>query len=505
MAIQINGSLQAVSLGDGYALRAVGFRGTVDTQSVGPRAGGAAARSSAAAPLPLEEALQATGVTEIRRFDLQLQPIPGSSGAILRGAGAGAELEFDVPERPGEGQVVLSVDDAGAMRWHLPEPAAAPAAATTTSRAPGVKRFRIPAIVLPPPIDAGPRRERSVLGAAGRRLLRVLVYPLADPIVGALGKGIAGRWESEKRPHRLRRFSPSDYASPDAPVLTAGDIAAMAAAGPVLLFVHGTFSTSHGAFGGLPAATLATLHERYGGRVVAFDHPTIATDPRENVRWLLSHWPATPTNLDIICHSRGGLVSRILAEKPPAFDLDGAGIEVRRLLLAGVPNQGTLLANPDHMVDMVDRLTTVLNLFPTGPVTETLEALITLVKVLAHGALHGLGGLASMHPGGDLLKTLNASAMPSSQYFGIASNYEPTDRGLRALVSRAGDIVIDKVFDGAGNDLVVPTEGVFHENGSNRFPLPAERLLRFEPSDGVMHTTLFIQPSVSERILSWLA
>ena len=503
MAVQVNGSMQAIALGDGYALRAAGFRGQVDSPAVGLAGSRAGTRSSTAAPLPLDEALRAADVTEVRRFELQLQPIPGAAPAGALRGGGGTDLELDVPDRPGEGQIVLSVDDAGGMRWHLPEPA--PVSVAGASRSLGVKRFRIPAVPLAAAPDDGLRRDRSLLGMVGRRALRVLVYPLADPIVGALGKGIAHHWESGKRPHRLRSFTPENHASADASRLDGTDIAAMAAAGRILLFVHGTFSTSHAAFGGLPRATLASLHERYGGRVVAFDHPTLATDPRENVAWLLSQWPAAPTTLDIVCHSRGGLVSRVLAEQPPAFELDASHIDVQRMVLAGVPNKGTLLADPERMVDMVDRLTTVLNLFPTGPTAETLEALVTVIKVLGHGMLTGLEGLASMCPQGEFLRRLNSSAAPSSDYYGIASNYQPTDRGLRALLSRAADAVADKVFDNASNDLVVPTDGVFEQNGSGRFPLPPERRMCFEPSDGVMHTALFEQPRVSEHLLAWLA
>ena len=104
-------------------------------------------------------------------------------------------------------------------------------------------------------------------------------------------------------------------------------------------------------------------------------------------------------------------------------------------MFAATPNNGTVLADPDHMVAMVDRLTTLLTVFPTGPVTETLEALITVVKVLAHGVLSGLGGLASMRPQDQFLRRVNRDTASSADYFAIAANYAPTDAGLRGLVA----------------------------------------------------------------------
>src|SRR5262249_38924620 len=155
------------------------------------------------------------------------------------------------------------------------------------------------------------------------------------------------------------------------------------------------------------------------------------------------------------------------------------------------PNGGTVLADPDHMVDMVDRFTTVLALAPTGPLTDTLEALVTVVKIIGHGALKGLQGLSSMHPKGRFLILLNQVGGHPVDCFAVTSNYEPTDRGLRGLVSGATDEILDKVFGNVGNDLVVPTEGVWQHNGCTGFPLPTDRVLTFNPADGVVHTHLF--------------
>jgi hypothetical protein len=503
MAIPVSGGAQSVSLGGGYVLRAPGLRGTADVRPPGA-AGVRSARADGDGLDALDSALRAENVAEVKVIDLDLRPEPGARAAdAMRGAQGEPQLELEVPDLgPEVGQVVMSVDDAGAVRWHF---AVSSAAGTAARGAGATKRFRIPATIVPPPPDAATARERSVLGAAARRVLKVLVYPITDPVVGFIADKLAARFEASKRPYRLRSFTPENHGRADVPSLTDEEVAKVCAGGPVLLFIHGTFSTTHGGFGDLPDETVRKLHAQYGGRVMAFDHPTLSAGPDDNVRWLLQHLPKTPVQIDIVCHSRGGLVSRVLTESHASAGLDAAHVTVRRVIFAGTPNQGTALADPDHMVDMLDRFTTALTLAPTGPVTETLEAVVTVVKMIGHGGLKGLEGLAAMHASGPFLAGLNQRDGRRSEYFAIASNYQPTDRGLQALVMGAADKVVDKIFGDSANDLVVPTEGVWKENGGGGFPLQDTRVFTFPPAKGVMHTTYFRQPEVSEKLVAWLA
>ncbi len=223
------------------------------------------------------------------------------------------------------------------------------------------------------------------------------------------------------------------------------------------------------------------------------------------MRWLDDHVPAGPLDVDIVCHSRGGLVARTLAERPAAFGLAPARLRVGRIVFVGVPNAGTALADPDHMMAMIDRLTTALNLFPGGPVTETLEAILTAVKMIGHGALKGLDGLASMQPGGTFLSHLNAGRAAPEAYFAIGADYEPADEGLKALVAGTiADAVVDRIFEQTPNDLVVPEPGVFEVEGAGGFPIPEARRLRVAPDQGVVHTTLFGHAPATAKLLEWL-
>lgn len=501
----LNGSTQPVELGPGYRVRAAGWKGKASIHAADGTSTRSATRGLDAGLVVLDEALRQTETTEVRQIELELSPTaPPLNEEGARSVGADTEIELEVPDAgPEFGQIVMSIDDAGAVRWHLPESSqSAPHAASRGSGA-GVI-FRIPLSSGSPPETQATDGSRSVLGAVGRRLLKVLVYPITDPIVGSISELIAQRWEASKRPYRLRRFTPTDYGVVQATIPTAVELEDMANAGPILLFVHGTFSTAHGGFGGLPKSTMDELHKRYDGRVLAFDHPTLSVDPFENVRWLVSQLPDVPIVVDIICHSRGGLVSRALAEAPAAARFNGTKVTVRRVVLGATPNSGTLLADPEHMVAMIDRLTTALMLLPEGAVAETLEALITVVKTLGHGGLKGLDGLRSMCPTGSFLRSLNAGGGQPGHYFAIAANYDPNDRGLRALVMGGANSIVDQVFGEADNDLVVPSDGVYENNGNARFPVPAERRLVLDRSEGVMHTRLFAHQDVSKHLLAWL-
>ena len=179
---------------------------------------------------------------------------------------------------------------------------------------------------------------------------------------------------------------------------------------------------------------------------------------------------------------------------------------MRRVIFVGAPNGGTVLAHPNHMVGMIDRLTTILNVLPTGNVAELLEAILALVKIIGHGALGGLDGLASMRPGGPFLNLLNSAPPAQAEYFGITADYAPGDEALRVFLKRkVADALMDRVFEKNANDLIVPTRGVFEVEGSPNFPIHPERLLAFESTAAVTHTSYFAHPHTVQAISQWLS
>jgi hypothetical protein len=104
-----------------------------------------------------------------------------------------------------------------------------------------------------------------------------------------------------------------------------------------------------------------------------------------------------------------------------------------------------------------------------------------------------------MRPGGEFGEWLNTGARGGeTRYFALASNFTPEEPGLKEL---AMNRLLDKIFK-VGNDLVVPTDGVFSANGSGFFPI--EQKLVFQGSDAVAHTGYFGSTSAREKIAEWL-
>jgi pimeloyl-ACP methyl ester carboxylesterase len=405
-------------------------------------------------------------------------------------------IEAQVPS-PNEdyGQVVLSIDESGARTWTLAREESG--AVDTTTRGGELRTYLVPRAVAPTP--EGEAATRSVVGAAGKKLLKVLVFPLIDPIIGKIGEDFASKWEAKKRPYGLRTFTPDDYNQEAGTPITPERLQQMSG-GRALLFVHGTFSRACSAFGALSKPTVEKLHEIYQGRVFAFDHYTMSEDPIQNARWFVDHLPANlHLNFDIVCHSRGGLVSRTLAEKQSDLPLGGRTLDVGKIVFVAAPNAGTTLADSKYMGDFVDSYTNLLSFLPSNGATEIFEGLITVVKMLAVGVLRGLPGLQSMVPNGGFLTQLNTSPVGADKYFALASDYTPTDPGLKAW---AANRLLDRIFQKAANDLVVPMLGVYDKNGCGYFPI-ADKLV-YGQGDGISHTTYFGEPRTQERILGWL-
>jgi hypothetical protein len=397
--------------------------------------------------------------------------------------------------------MVLRTDALGVVTWHFAaEPVGAEGAAPGARGAgarPATRSYELPGSAP----EAGATRGvlGAVVGEAAKQFLKVVVFPRLDPVIGAVAEDYALRWEARKRPYGVRTFSPDDYAAPDGTALDA-DAWRRMAAGRALLFVHGTFSRAHAAFGGLPRDFVEALHRQYDGRVFAFDHFTLSHDPNRNVTEFLDRMPDDlPLEVDVVCHSRGGLVSRVLAERQGELALGARRLRVNRVVFVGTPNAGTTLCDTEHMAAFLDTYTTVLNLVPSAGVTEVLSGVVTVAKMAAVGAAKGLPGLMAMQPGGQFAKTMNAGERTGdTRYFALASDYSPGEPGLRALLR---DRLMDKVF-GGGNDLVVPTDGVFAANGSGYFPIEDRHV--FDGTSGVSHTTFFESRAARDKVMGWL-
>ncbi|CAL9668422.1 esterase/lipase family protein [Streptomyces sp. enrichment culture] len=453
----------------------------------------------------LGTAAQEAGLRPVLTVPLSDLAVPRRPGGPDRSGAPGPHLRLEAPAPlPDEGQVLLEADATGVVRWVFPEAAVRRGG---TDRAAGAQTFRVAMEQFALPAG-GPAADRGIVGFGVGKVLHLLRFPI-ERAAGLAADFAVSRWEKRHRPYGLRLTTPQTFlASGDQPVDGAGEEAGVqVSAGrladladrPFLLFVHGTFSRCRTGFRGIAddEPLLHDLHRRYDGRVLVFDHPTVHLDPVDNARWLLEHLPADRRlTLDIVTHSRGGLVARHLSRD----GLAGAGRpapSVRTLVHVATPNAGTTLAEKQRLSDLLGVFTNLLALLPEELVSTTLEVVLEVVKHGAAGVLGGLDGLAAMDPTSEGLGELNASAVPTGgSVRAVTSDFEPArDAGL---AMRALDGLVDRLF-GVGNDLVVPTEGV-HRAGSYVVPDP----LVAPSASAVVHSSFFRDAQVRAGLSEWL-
>ncbi len=503
-----------VDLAPGVRLHAPGLRGQAQVEPPAPDG----TRSSAVEDPTdaLTDALAAAGMEEQVLVTVDVQPVPGAGGTrgATRGPGdeAREEVVLDVP-RPNEtwGQVLMAVHEGGVISWHLPEPMedAAPGGAGIRGSGDAVQ-FRVELPELAEPVDEAALLDddddpgtRGLMGLAGRVLLKALVFPIAREVAGRATNRIVRKWEASNRPYALRWFGTVSDARTGADVVDSdfGELAS----GRALLLVHGTFSTSVTGFGQLSDDVVGRLSRAYGGRLLTFEHPSVSASPDENAAWLRERLAGTPhLDLDVVTHSRGGLVGRVLAG-------DAGNVPemtVHTLVFGATPNHGTLLADPEHVVAFLDRATTLLNLSPPGPadvVQVVMEGILVGVKALVAGGLDHLPGLTGMNPSSPWLASLNTRPRggggPTTMR-GIAADFEPRGALRRAIKVRVQDEVVDRVMGTAANDTVVPTAGV-SGTASDPASLVADPLV-FSTGDGVHHSNVFAHLRTHEHLLEWL-
>jgi pimeloyl-ACP methyl ester carboxylesterase len=390
----------------------------------------------------------------------------------------GPSIILDVPAPASDyAQVLFEETNAGGCSWHLP----LGQQAANYTRGDGTLTYQLP-------IEGGTsgQGERGLLGGIVKRVVKAIAFKAA----GLLGDFIVTKWEQNKRRHQIRTFTVDDYQDSGSPIAKDDHNSwNHLKTGPLLLFIHGTNSQCATGFNRFDRELLGALHARYDKRVIGFDHPTLSVDPATNVQALLSQVP-TGIELgpvDIVCHSRGGLVARHLIQSSLP------GLTVRKVIFVATPNDGTALADPAHMKSLLDMLTTVLRLTPDTPVTLAFEGIAELVKCLAVGTLTELEGLTSMDPNGQFLASLNSNPDTDSEYSAIAADFEPGDDSGLGLWLR--DKIDLPVFSGERNDLIVPTAGVA-DIGQTKRSFPVKDSITFDAPRGIHHSLFFDKPDV---------
>jgi len=323
-------------------------------------------------------------------------------------------------------------------------------------------------------------------------------------------------WLGGKAIHGLRRLqngNPVDY------VLDSK----IASEKRVFLLVHGTASNCDKLLSDLQAAPggpefLAALDKAYD-LVLAFDHPTLSISPMVNAVDLAgllrpSSGRKPPKQIDIVCHSRGGLVTRWFCE---AF-ADPA--TRHRAILVGAPIAGTSLAAPPNLKKALDFITNVTEILEKAADAFSAEPFIALTGALLKAfnlavnltaktplpdlVLQIIPGLAAQQRVGnnaeiDRLRRYTGDAVTggaSVEYFAVKSNFNPEDPGWNILgyfskpLQRIVNAGADLIFE-CPNDLVVDTGSM--DEVADRRTLAKDHVLDFGDSTTVHHTNYFRQ------------
>jgi len=277
------------------------------------------------------------------------------------------------------------------------------------------------------------------------------------------------------------------------------------ASGKILLFVHGTFSNDDNLIGELNQIQEGQKFLNDAGQVydqvLAFDHYTVSRSPILNALELARKFASSAASLDIICHSRGGLVTRWFCEV-----LDKVPNRTRRAVLVGSPIAGTSLAAPDKLRATLNLFTNLGAALGEGlslvPFLSAAGAVMKLAFSVAGAATKvplidaGVAMIPGLCAQSRILNNNELAALlwPPKElprYFAVTSTFRPAAVGWEFWKvfcdwTQVASAAEDRIFSGA-NDLVVDTVSMT-EN------IQVENTLAFGDADHVYHTIYFREP-----------
>ncbi|HLN83936.1 MAG TPA: CHAT domain-containing protein [Candidatus Binatia bacterium] len=366
------------------------------------------------------------------------------------------------------------------------------------------------------------------------RVFTLAVGDVADPILDAAKRKLA-EWLGEKAEHKLQEYSglgvtwlgtkalmwaienqldrkPGLYRwqqgmgqPADLIKVAATDVAQVAKEGPLLVFIHGTGSSTLGSFGDLQkisANDWDALEAKFGGRIYGFEHLTLSESPIQNAIELATQLPKG-AQVNLVTHSRGGIVGDLLcldafsdelieqfkSDLPEPGDvpedererlkkeianahaeqraklrdlralLQDRQFAIRRYVRVAAPARGTLLASGNFDV-FLSALLTLIGRVPYLYGNPLYYAFKRVVLEIAKNRTNAklVPGIEAMLPDAPMARFL-ASAKPqgSTQFAAISGD---TEGG--GLLKRLGVLFTDYAFfSGVDNDLVVDTGSMY--------------------------------------------
>lgn len=381
--------------------------------------------------------------------------------------------------------------------------------------------------------------QRGAVGLVLKFLRLLKVDPVSD-MSDALSELLVDKLETRKIPQPgVYRCASTDKLELEL-ITQAGDIDTSK---PVLLFLHGTFSSTDGSFGELwesrqgynAAAWLQRLFAPYGQQVLALEHHTLTVSPVQNALQVLRVLPPH-TRLHLISHSRGGLVGELLcqgvlkrktrdsgdkfldseeifsrAELQPfehharTQDLQGLQeiatllndkqIRVERFARVACPGRGTVLAS-ERLEDNLSVIFNVLSFIPAPRFQVLAEFVRTVLMATARKRTNPqeLPGLEAMMPTSPLVRLLNRPDVQLDSDMTVISG----EMRASTVLGHFKEWVTQRFF-GEENDFVVNTAGMY--GGVRRL-----RGMRFylDQCDDSSHFNYFRKGEVRERLISAL-
>lgn len=302
---------------------------------------------------------------------------------------------------------------------------------------------------------------------------------------------------------------------------------------PLLVFIHGTMSSTEGSFGGLwtdQPDVRKRLNQQHIQRCYAFEHKTFTESPITNALALANALP-DKARLHLVSHSRGGMIGELLCrasridakgESLPSFEdadfnlfsvsdqrvslndlrqladvLKKKQLTVERFIRVACPARGTTLAS-----GRLDRFLSVLNmglstLIKLEWVTDIPWFVAAVAKERTDPTV--MPGLEAMMPGSATVKLLNRPGVAvASDLRVIAGDYDGD-----GILGTVADWALEGFYS-CENDVVVNTPSMY--GGAVRTDKKQEPCGWYFYAQGaqVYHFSYFKQSSTAAQLCNGL-
>ena len=379
--------------------------------------------------------------------------------------------------------------------------------------------------------------KQLIEGGASWAGTKALMWAIESKLDGEPG---LYRWGSNKQ------IQPHDRVTADEPAL----LEAAANNHPILIFIHGTASSTLGSYGSLREGNdegcWDNLTRDFAGHVYGFEHRTFSESPLENALQLARTLPKG-ANISLITHSRGGLVGDLLCigeitddmisryQRKPVLDrygqesdenrrlreavaqqerqqlkelrslLESKQFNIRRYMRVACPASGTsLLAdNLDLFLSgLLSLINTAVGLLPVvGTIGgATLSALRRIVLEIARNRIDPqlIPGIEAMLPSSPMTVLLAQAKRRDGVDMAVIAGNADGDGGsfLKRIAVMLTDWII---FDRFDNDFVVDTQsmraGLARRNKTREFYVQGSQ---------VSHIHYFARPDTRRALCRWM-